>query len=317
MSDLFEFRLLKYIVAIAETGNITRASERLFLAQPTLSQQIIGLEEGIGVQIFVRRREGISLTPAGQMLYAYAQDALELRDEVVNASRAIGRGEVSVLRMGLSSFINPDVLQSLRQAYTRLFPESPIQMTGGNPIQLLHRMEEKSLDAAILPLPVTGPNWVVSHIASDPLVVCMRSDDPLATTKEIQPSELAGRLKVFRDPDTHPAAHHRLMEMPLEIGIRPQASCLAATPADIQLMVESGCGLALIDGKIALPPTLTTRPIAGARWTADTAFVHHATADHIALSILLRHLPKIKRNSSRKMPVQQRALKPIQLELLA
>ena len=227
------------------------------------------------------------------------------------------RGEVPVLRMGLSSFINPDVLQSLRQAYTRLFPESPIQMTGGNPIQLLHRMEEKSLDAAILPLPVTGPNWVVSHIASDPIVVCMRSDDPLAAAKEIQPSELACRLKVFRDPDTHPAAHHRLMEMLMEIGIRPQASCLAATPADIQLMVESGCGLALIDGRIALPPTLTTRPIAGARWTADTAFVHHASADHIALSILVRHLPKIKRNSSRKMPAQQRALKPVQLELLA
>src|SRR6266542_2858754 len=43
------------------------------------------------------------------------------------------------------------------------------------------------------------------------------------------------------------------------------------------------------------PPILTTRPIAGARWTADTAFVHHANADHMALSILLRHLPKMKR----------------------
>ena len=317
MSDLLEFRLLKYVVAVAETGNFTRASERLFLAQPTLSQQVIALEEGIGVQIFVRRREGISLTPAGQMLYTYAQDALELRDEVVKAARAMDRGEIPVLRMGLSSFINPDVLQSLRHAYARLFPESPIQMTGGNPVQLLHRMEEKSLDAAVLPLPVTGANWVVTQIASDPLVVCMRSDDPLAAVREIQPPELAGRLKVFRDPETHPAAHYRLMEMLTEIGIRPEASCLAATPADIQLMVQSGCGLALIDEKISLAPNLTTRPIAGARWTADTAFVHHATADHIALSILLRHLPKIKRNSSRKMPLQQRALKPVQLELLA
>jgi LysR family hydrogen peroxide-inducible transcriptional activator len=164
---------------------------------------------------------------------------------------------------------------------------------------------------------VTGANWVVTQIASDPLVVCMRSDDPLTTVTEIQPPELAGRLKVFRDPETHPAAHHRLMEMLTEIGIRPEASCLASTPADIQLMVQSGCGLALIDEKIALAPNLTTRPIAGAKWTADTAFVHHASADHIALSILLRHLPKTKRTASRKMPVQQGALKPVQLELLA
>jgi DNA-binding transcriptional LysR family regulator len=219
VSDLLEFRLLKFIVAIAETANFTRASERIFLAQPTLSQQVIALEEGIGVQIFIRRREGVSLTPAGQMLYAYAQEALELRDEVVSAARAMDRGEIPVLRVGLSSFINPDALQALRQAYARLFPDSPIQMSGGHPVQLLQRMEEKSLDAAILTLPVTGTNWVVSHVTSDPLVVCMRSDDPLASSREVQPSELAGRLKVFRDPETHPAAHHRLMEMLLEIGI--------------------------------------------------------------------------------------------------
>jgi hypothetical protein len=107
------------------------------------------------------------------------------------------------------------------------------------------------------------------------------------------------------------------MEMLLEIGIRPEASCLAATPADIQMMVQSRCGLALIDERTVLPPDLTSRPIAGARWTADTAFVHHASANHIALSILLRHLPKAKRTTTRKMPAQQRALKPIQLELMA
>lgn len=317
MSDFLEFRLLKYIVAVAETANFTRASERLFLAQPTLSQQVIALEEGIGVQIFVRRREGIQLTPAGQMLYAYALEALELRNEVVNAVRAIDQGEIPTLRIGFSSFINPDALQSLRQTYARLFPGSPMQMTGGHPVQLQHRLEDKSLDAAILPLPVSGTNWVVAHIASDPLVVCMRSDDPLAAARELQPSELASRLTIFRDPETHPAAHYQLMEMLTEIGIRPEASCLAATPADIQLMVQSGCGLALIDEKIALASNLTTRPIAGAHWTADTAFIHHANADHMALSLLLRHLPKVKRSATRRFLAQQRALQPLQLELPA
>jgi DNA-binding transcriptional LysR family regulator len=162
-----------------------------------------------------------------------AQEMLDLRGEVVSAARAMDRGEIPVLRIGLSSFINPDVLQSLRQAYARLFPGSPMQMTDGHPVQLLHRLEDKSLDGAILPLPVNGTNWVVVDIASGPLVVCMRSDDPLAAAREIQPSDLAGRLKVFRDPETHPAAHYRLMEMLMEIGIRPEATCLAATPATL------------------------------------------------------------------------------------
>ena len=71
---------------------------------------MIALEEGIGVQIFNRRREGVSLTPAGQMIYAFAQEALELRSEVVKAARAMDRGEVPPLRVGLSSFINPEAL---------------------------------------------------------------------------------------------------------------------------------------------------------------------------------------------------------------
>lgn len=317
VTDLLEFRFLKFIVAIAETANFTRASERVFLSQPTLSQQVIALEEGIGVQIFVRRREGVSLTPAGQILYAYAQEALALRNEVVSAARAMDRGEIPVLKVGLSSFISPDALQSLRQTYARLFPDSPIQISGGHPVQLLQKMEEKSLDAAILPLPVTGSNWIVYHTASDPLVVCMRADDPMASSKEVQPPELVGRLKVHRDPETHPAAHHRLVEMLQEIGIRPEASCLAATPADIQMMVQSRCGLALLDQKIGLASDLTSRPIAGVHWTADTAFVHHANASHIALSVLIRHIPKIKHSPSPKMPVPQRISKPVQLELLA
>ncbi len=68
MSDLVEFRHLKYIVAVAETANFTRAAERLFLAQPSLSKQIKDLEDEIGFPIFVRNRDGVRITPAGQMI---------------------------------------------------------------------------------------------------------------------------------------------------------------------------------------------------------------------------------------------------------
>src|ERR1035441_4691662 len=71
MSDLVEFRHLKYVVAIAEAANITRAAKRLFLAQPSLSKQIKYLEDEIGFPIFIRTREGVSITAPGQMIIAY------------------------------------------------------------------------------------------------------------------------------------------------------------------------------------------------------------------------------------------------------
>jgi len=123
MSDLLEFRHLKYIVAVAEAANFTRAAERLFLAQPSLSKQIKDLEDEIGFPIFDRTRDGVRSTPAGQMVINYAQEALISRIEIIKMARAVYRGEIPPLKLGFSSFINPRLLQSFRNSYAGLFPD--------------------------------------------------------------------------------------------------------------------------------------------------------------------------------------------------
>lgn len=317
MFDLVEFRHLKYIAAIAETLNFTRAAERLFLAQPSLSKQIKELEDGIGIQVFVRHHDGVRITAAGQMIVSYAIEAVKSRNEIIQAARAVHCGEIPPLRIGFSCFVQQDVLRSVSDAYASLFPGCPMQFSGGDPAQILRRMEQKSLDAAVLPLPISGDQWTVEPVASAPLSVCMRADDPLVQQIEIQPSELAKRLKIFRNPDAHPEAHARLMEMLGEIGITPEISCLAATPADIQWMVQSGSGLALIDQKTPLDPSLTTRPIANVNWTADTAFVHHVHAEHLTLPILIRHFTKAIGAKHAKRTSRRKHANDLQMKLLA
>ena len=317
MFDLVEFRHLKYIAAIAETGNFTRAAEGLFLAQPSLSKQIKDLEDGIGIQVFVRHRGGVHITPAGQMIVAYAIEAIKARNEIIQAARAVHCGEIPPLRIGFSCFVQQEVLRSLSDAYVSLFPSCPMQFSGGDPAQIIRRMEEKSLDAAVLPLPISGEQWTVEPVASAPLVVCMRADDPLAQQIEIQPSELAKRLKIFRNPEAHPEAHSRLIEMLAEIGIQPEVSCLATTPADIQWMIQSGNGLALIDQKTPLDQSLTTRPIANVNWSADTAFVHPLIAEHPALPMLVRHFRKANGSKPAKHTTRRKDANDLQMKLLA
>jgi len=317
MFDLVEFRHLKYIAAIAETANFTRAAERLFLAQPSLSKQIKDLEDAIGIQIFVRHHDGVRLTAAGQMVVSYAQEAVKTRNEIILAARAVHCGDFPALRIGFSCFVQRDILRSFNDAYASLFPNCRIQFAGGDPAQILRLMEEKNLDAAVLPLPVTESDWVVELIASAPLVVCMRADDPLAQQTEIQPSELGKKLKIFRSPEAHPEAHARLMEMLAEVGIQPEVSCLTTTPADIQWMVQSGNGLALIDQTTPLDPSLTTRPIANVNWTADTAFVHPVCAEHPALPVLIRHFRKANGTKHAKQVPRRKLANELQMKLLA
>jgi len=316
VSDLLEFRLLKYIAMIAETGNFTRAAEKLYLAQPSLSEQIINLEEGLGIEIFDRSGKRVEPTPAGLVLVNFAKEAVNARNEIVKAARAIHQGEVPPLRLGFSCFVPTSVLEGFQRLYESVFPACPVHLAGGDPAQIMDRLRRKTLDCALLPLPVAGDDFTVLQIDSAPLVVCMRTDDPLAQLTEIRLAEIADRLRVFRDPESHPSAHKRLLEMLAECGVRPQVSCAAATPADVQWMVRKGFGLALIDGQMKLETSLTTRGVAGVTWTADTAFVHHADADHLALSLLARHLRKGSNHKPRRPEQRKKDQSVVQLELL-
>jgi len=315
MSDSLEFRLLKYIVAVAEASNFTRAAARLFLAQPSLSKQIRDLEDDIRFPIFDRSRGGVRVTLAGEMIVAYAKESLRARDEIVAMARAVHFGEVPPLRLGFSSFVAGHLLQSFRDTYSGLFPGCEIKLTGGDPSQVLQRINQCTLDCAILPMPIDSETYHVQQISQSPIVICMRSDDPLAQQPQLDIREIADRIKIFRDPELQPSAHSRLIDMFAEVGIPMHLACSANTPGDMLWMVKAGYGLALIDQAFPLDNGLISRPIAGVNWIADTAFVHRNRTDHIALPFIERSLAQRWRDGERKKHPE--GVRPEQLKLLA
>src|SRR5246127_3843641 len=84
-----ELRHLRYFVAVADAGTFTHAAERMFIAQPTLSQQIRRLEEMIGTPLLQRRREGLRLTEAGAVLLEESRTVLSLVDHGVSRTRHV------------------------------------------------------------------------------------------------------------------------------------------------------------------------------------------------------------------------------------
>jgi len=316
MSDSLTFRLLRYIKASAETLNFTRAAEQVFVAQSSLSHQIGKLESNIDVAIFDRSQNGLKLTPAGQIVATYAENTLREWDQMLMMARAVQRNEVPPLRLGFSSFINAKLLEKLREGYERMFSGCSIQLMSGDPLLCLQRLDARIVDCAILPLPVDANLYCVQQIAQSPLVVCMRSEDALAERAQVDIHEVAQRITIFRDPELHPSAHARLVEMFGEVGVSIHVACSARTPGEIQWMVKERFGLALIDQLSPLDPGLITRPIAGLNWTADSAFVYLSHADHVALPFIERYLREIWTDSRRRRP-QLKSRRPEQMELLA
>ena len=104
-----ELRHLRYFVALADAGSFTHAAEQLFIAQPTLSQQIRRLEETIGTPLLHRRREGLRLTAAGSVLLEESRNVLSLVDRGLSQTRqAAGLG-----RPRLRMVIPPDLPEAL------------------------------------------------------------------------------------------------------------------------------------------------------------------------------------------------------------
>src|SRR5487761_46092 len=92
-ASAIELRHLRYFVALADAGSFTHAAEQMFIAQPTLSQQIRRLEEIVGTPLLQRRREGLRLTAAGTVLLDASRAVLSLVDQEVNRARqAAGLG---------------------------------------------------------------------------------------------------------------------------------------------------------------------------------------------------------------------------------
>lgn len=134
----------------------------------------------------------------------------------------------------------------------------------------------------------------------------MRTDDPLTERNVVTVSELSKRLTIFRDPEGHPSAHPRLIQMFTEAGINLNISCTAATPHDIQLLVRGGFGLTLVSEDTLLESDITTRRIAGVSWTSDTAFVNQPAAVHPALSFIEKFILGNGRKFLRKDVISER-----------
>src|SRR5580700_1523927 len=115
-----ELRHLRYFVALADAGTFTRAAERMFIAQPTLSQQIRRLEELVGAPLLQRRRDGMRLTEAGSVLLEESRTVLSLVDHGVSRTRqtaGLGRPRLRfVVPPSLPEDLAMDLASRLRAA---------------------------------------------------------------------------------------------------------------------------------------------------------------------------------------------------------
>src|SRR3954470_4782711 len=118
-----ELRHLRYFVAVAEEQSFTRAAERLWIAQPGLSQQIRALERELDVKLFDRLSRGVELTESGELFLGKARGTLAAADEALSTGRDAAAGVIGHLRVGLTVHARSDLVAALLDAFSSERPQ--------------------------------------------------------------------------------------------------------------------------------------------------------------------------------------------------
>lgn len=186
-----DIRVLKYFLAVAREGSITGAANFLHLTQPTLSRQLMDLEEELGKKLLVRGKHHVSLTDEGVLLRKRAEEILELVDKTkaeftteeatVSGDIYLGGGETDVIKY---------VAQVAKSIQSR-YPNIRYHLYSGNSTDVTERLDKGLLDFGILIQPADLSKYNSINIpGKDVWGVIMRKDSPLAKKKNVRPSDL-------------------------------------------------------------------------------------------------------------------------------
>jgi DNA-binding transcriptional LysR family regulator len=159
-----ELRHLRYFIAVAEEGNITRAAERLGMEQPPLSQQIKAIERQLDVQLFRRKARGVALTDAGRALLDDARAVLARLDLAMETTRRTARGEQGRICVGVTPTapFHPFVPRVIR-AFREAFPAVSMTLEECLSYDLLERLRSERMDVAFIRSSVADAEGLVIH----------------------------------------------------------------------------------------------------------------------------------------------------------
>lgn len=141
---------LRYLLAIVEHGNLSKAARGLFISQPALSRYVSRLESTLGTKIIERSSRPLALTPAGQRYCAYLQSVERLRAALETDLESLGQGEWDSVRLGITSWRSSALLPEVLPDVLMRLPELKITLLEGSNSQLHAGLRSKKLDLAVM-----------------------------------------------------------------------------------------------------------------------------------------------------------------------
>jgi len=234
---------LRFVVAVAQEKNFRRAAVISFVSQPALSLAIKKIENELGVLIFERNRMGISLTTVGEKIVNQAQTVLEEVDKIKAISKVEKNTQQVEVKIGLIYSIAPYLLPSIIPLVKNSSPEIILDAEEDITTNLVKKLDEGSIDAAIIALPFDIPGIETQPLYDEPFKVLIPIKHPWNNKQKINAKDLKNEKILLLD-NTHCFSMQVREACP---GISDKTEVQAGTSLEtIRNMVASNLGISIL-----------------------------------------------------------------------
>ncbi|HKT86446.1 MAG TPA: LysR family transcriptional regulator [Novosphingobium sp.] len=233
--------LLRYFLAVAETGNFSRAAKAVSVTQPTLSAGIAKLERELGARLFDRDRQGVALTPAGSRFLVRARRiAAEYERALVELSEV---SDPTLLRIGVLGTIPTRAIEDLLEQHRALGSSEALEVLDGGERDLTERLERGRIDVALTVVRPHHGRFNPEVLVRERYMMVLSKDHPLANEPEITAEHLArDRMALRRHCEALPEINRFFVAR----GVRPRFVLKTTSDERVLAVVRTGAGVGMM-----------------------------------------------------------------------
>lgn len=204
-----ELRHLRYFITVAQEQSFTRAAEKLFTAQPSLSQQIKDLEQEVSVNLFERSSRKIQLTDEGKAFLIYAEKALENAKLAVASARQVAQQKNNQIHIGFLNVAELKVMPHILAKLKKTMPDLKIHLHSLFCLEQLQRLKNAELDLSITRFQLDHPDFDNIHLLTEQIhLVAAKHLHP--TDRILKLQELKNHTIIMCDQNASPVFYERL-----------------------------------------------------------------------------------------------------------
>lgn len=206
---MVKIRDLQYLVALDEFKHFGKAAEACHVSQPTLSGQLMKLEESLGLQLIERHHRKVMLTPAGEQLVMDARKVIQAANRFEESAKALLDPLAGDIHLGLIPTLAPYLLPHIMEPLNQQLPKIHFYLHENRTKNLLQELNDGKLDALVLPWLDEMNNFDRYDLFEEPLVLAVHPSHPLAQNNEVSLKDLKGE-RVLTLEDGHCLRHQTL-----------------------------------------------------------------------------------------------------------